>query len=191
MKRIMTQGLYCIEPLDGSREWYWGMDYANGDLYEAEELFKQGHPVSQNKLLFIHYPDGEVVQPVIAEKGQYLGCPICYNNQIILLKIDFPAEKIEIIQFDTTLKCRTVLAVLALSRVEDCYNLMLKGSPLMLTRRDRIINFKFFGRGVQNSIREIQRLFCWELAINCTSPHGMKIRDTGKKRLCEIRLQEK
>ena len=66
MKRIETQGIYCIEPLDGSREWYWGMDYTGGDLYEAEELFRQGHPV------------------------------------------------------------------LALSSVEDCYNLMLKGSPPML-----------------------------------------------------------
>ena len=132
MKRIETQGIYCIEPLDGSREWYWGMDYTGGDLYEAEELFRQGHPVSQNKLLFIHYPDGKVVQPVIAEKGQYLGRPICCNNQIILLKVDFPAEKIEIIHFDNTLKHMSVLAVLALPSVEDCYNLMLKGSPPML-----------------------------------------------------------
>lgn len=142
MKRIETQGICCIEPLDGSREWYWGMDYTSGDLYEAEELFRQGHPVSQNKLLFIHYPDGKVTQPIIAEKGQYLGRPICCNNQIILLKVDFSAEKIEIIQFDNTLKRMTVLAVLALSSVEDCYNLMLKGSPLMLTRQGQDNKFQ-------------------------------------------------
>lgn len=142
MKRITTQGLHCIELLDGSREWYWGMDYTSGDLYEVEELFRQGHSVSQNKLLFIHYPDGKVAQPVIAEKGQYLGRPICCNNQIILLKVDFPSEKIEIIQFDNTLKHMAVLAVLALSDVEDCYNLMLKGSPLMLTRQGQDHKFQ-------------------------------------------------
>ena len=38
MKRIETQGITYIEPLDGSRgAWYWGTDYASGDLYEAEE----------------------------------------------------------------------------------------------------------------------------------------------------------
>ncbi len=142
MKRIATQGIYYIEPLDGSREWYWGMDYTHGDLYEAEEMFRQGHPVSQNKLLFVHYPDGKVVQPVIAEKGQYFGCPICYDNQIILLKADFPAEKIEIIQFDNTIEHMAVLAVLDLSDIEDCYNLMLKGSPLMLTRQGQDNKFQ-------------------------------------------------
>ncbi len=32
MKRIETQGITYIEPLDGScGEWYWGSDYASGD----------------------------------------------------------------------------------------------------------------------------------------------------------------
>ena len=43
MKRIETQGITYIEPLDCSRgEWYWGSDYASGDLYEAEELSGTG-----------------------------------------------------------------------------------------------------------------------------------------------------
>ncbi|MCI8431549.1 MAG: hypothetical protein HFI16_15065, partial [Lachnospiraceae bacterium] len=50
MKKIEAQGITYIEPLDGSREWYWGADYASGDLYEAEELFRMGHPVNRNKL---------------------------------------------------------------------------------------------------------------------------------------------
>ena len=37
------QGISYIEPLEGSAEWYWGMDYTSGDLYEAEELFKDGN----------------------------------------------------------------------------------------------------------------------------------------------------
>ena len=36
MKRIITKGISCLEPLDGSRKWNWGMDYTSGDLYEAE-----------------------------------------------------------------------------------------------------------------------------------------------------------
>ena len=133
MKRIDTQGITAIEPLEGSAEWYWGMDYTSGDLYEAEELFKDGNLVSQNRLLFIHYPDGEVIQPLIAEKGQYLGRPVFYEGNIILLLADFPAGEIRILQFDG--EKIAALAVVPLSEVHDCYNVMLKRWPLMLIRQ--------------------------------------------------------
>lgn len=134
MERIDTQGITYIEPLEGSSEWYWGMDYTSGDLYEAEELFRDGHPVNQNKLVLIHYPDGRVVQPVMAGCGQYLGRPVCYEGKIILLRADFLAGKIEILQYDTAGQV-SVLAAVPLSDVKDCYNIMLKRWPLMLTRQ--------------------------------------------------------
>ena len=37
----------------GTDEWYWSTDYVHGDLYEAEELFKMGHPVQSNRLYLI------------------------------------------------------------------------------------------------------------------------------------------
>lgn len=43
MKRVITNGITDLEPLAGSSEWYWGADYASGNLYE-EELFRSGHP---------------------------------------------------------------------------------------------------------------------------------------------------
>jgi len=134
MKRIDTQGITFIEPLEGSREWYWGMDYTSGDLYEAEELFRDGRPVNQNKLVLIHYPDGRVVQPVTAGSGQYLGRPIFYEGKIILLRADFPAGEIAILQYDTIDQV-SVLAAIPLTDVKDCYNIMLKRRPLMLTRQ--------------------------------------------------------
>lgn len=135
MKQIETQGIYCLEPLKGSGEWYWGMDCTGGDLYEAEELFSDGHLAGQNRLLFVHYPDGEVIQPAIAEKGQYWGCPVYYNGKIALLLADFLQDQIKILQYDAGLEEITVLAELPRSVVKDCYNLMLKTSPLMLTRQ--------------------------------------------------------
>lgn len=134
MKRINTQGITYIEPLEGSGEWYWGMDYTNGDLYEAEELFRDGHPVKQNRLVLIHYPDGKIVQPVTAGSGQYLGRPVFYEGKIILLRVDFPVGKIEILQYDSNERV-SVLAAIPLSDVKDCYNIMLKRWPLMLTRQ--------------------------------------------------------
>lgn len=135
MKKIETQGITYIEPLEGSKDWYWGTDYTSGDLYEAEELFKQGHPIHQNRLMFVHYPDGKTIQPLIAEDGQYFGRPIYYNSRICILMVDFPNGKIKILQFDDALEKNLSLTELPLSAVEDCYNLMLKTSPLMLTRQ--------------------------------------------------------
>lgn len=136
MKRIETQGITYIEPLDGScGEWYWGTDYVHGDLYEAEELFQDGHPISQNKLIFIHHPDGRAVQPILAKQGQYFGRPIFYQGKITILMVDFPAGTIHITQFDDALNQVTTLVDIPLSAVKDCYNLMLKAYPLMLTRQ--------------------------------------------------------
>lgn len=136
MKRIETQGIAYIEPLDGNRrEWYWGTDYASGDLYEAEELFRDGHPVNQNKLIFVHYPDGRTIEPVAAREGQYFGRPIFYEGRIAILLVDFPAGQIRILQYDDALGQVSTLVDIPLSAVKDCYNLMLETSPLMLTRQ--------------------------------------------------------
>lgn len=79
MKEIDTYGIHWIEPLEGSGQWFWGTDYSSGDLYEAENLFKKGYSVEPNRLVFVHYPEGEVIEPVLAEPGQYFEKPI-YDN---------------------------------------------------------------------------------------------------------------
>lgn len=134
-KKINTQGITYIEPLVGCNEWYWGMDYTHGDLYEAEELFRDGHPVSRNKLLFVHDPDGTAVQPVAAQDGQYLGNPVYYDGRIAILMVDFPAGQIIVMQFDRALEHMIERTELPLSSVKDCYNLLLKTAPLMVTRQ--------------------------------------------------------
>ncbi len=134
MKRIITNGITNLEPLAGSSEWYWGTDYASGDLYEAEELFRSGHPIRKNRLILVRRPEGTVYEPVHAKPGQYLGRPVYHNGQVVLLLVDFPQEKIHILIFRETDGTTEPLAMLPLSIVEDCYNLMLEASPLILTR---------------------------------------------------------
>lgn len=41
MKRIVTNGSTNLEPLSGSSEWYWGTDYASGDLRETNGTAEQ------------------------------------------------------------------------------------------------------------------------------------------------------
>lgn len=134
MKRIITNGITNLESLDGSSEWYWGADYASNDLYEAEELFRSGHAIDKNRLILIHRLEGKVYEPVCTKPGQYLGKPVYHNGQIVLLMVDFPKEEIRILIFHEAEGTTEPLAVLPLSIVEDCYNLMLEASPLMLTR---------------------------------------------------------
>ena len=135
MKTIATRGITYIEPLAGSCEWYWGCDYATGDLYEAEELYRDGHPVTSDRLVFVHYPDGRVVEPILAKEGQYFGRPIFCDGKIQILMADFPKGSLNILQYDDGANRVTETVSLPLSAVEDCYNLLLKGSPLMLTRQ--------------------------------------------------------
>ena len=134
MKRIITNGITDLEPLAGSSEWYWGADYASGDLYEAEELFRSGRPIDKNRLVLVRCPEGTVYEPVRTKSGQYFGRPVYHDGQVVLLMVDFPQEKIHILIFRETDGTTEPLAVLPLSIVEDCYNLMLEASPLMLTR---------------------------------------------------------
>lgn len=134
MKRIITNGITNLEPLAGSSKWYWGSDYVSGDLYEAEELFRSGHPIRKNRLVLVRCPEGTVYEPVCTKPGQYLGRPAYHNGQVVLLLVDFPKEEIRILSFDEAKKTIEPLAVLPLSVVADCYNLMLETPPLMLTR---------------------------------------------------------
>ena len=134
MKRITTNGITNLEPLAGSSEWYWGADYASGDLYEAEELFRSGHPIRKNRLVLVHRLEGTVYEPVCTKPGQYLGRPAYHDGQVALLLVDFPKEEIHILAFCETAGTTEPLAVLPLSIVKDCYNLMLEAPPLMLTR---------------------------------------------------------
>lgn len=134
MKKINTQGITDIGQLNDSDQWYWGMDYTYGDLYEAEQLFKQNHSIQKNRLILVHYPDGEVIEPITLKDGQYFGCPIFYDNQVVLLVVDFMEEKINILSYNHQSKQISSIACLSLSIAEDCYNLILHKSPLMLTR---------------------------------------------------------
>ena len=134
MKTLDLQGITNMELVrGGTGEWYWSTDYVHGDLYEAEELFRMGHPVQSNRLYLIHYPDGTVYEPVPAVVGQYLGYPVYDNGVVVLLAVNFPEGIIRILRFE---RGETkVVEQIPLSAVRNCYNLMLHTSPLSLTRQ--------------------------------------------------------
>ena len=135
MKEISTHGISYIELLDGSTDWYWGTDYIHGDLYEAEEVYRDHHPVTCNRLIFVHYPDGRVLEPMKGKPGQYFGRPISYRGKLAILVADFFKASLYIFQYDAACGRAAEMVSLPLAEVESCYNLLLRQSPLMLTRQ--------------------------------------------------------
>jgi len=136
MRVIDTDGISYIEPVPGATsEWYYGISYEHGDLYEAEELFRAGNTIKGRKLCLVHYPDGAVYVPVPEKEGHYCEKPVYYEDGIYILNVDFPQDVIQIIRFDCGDHNTEIHAELPLSSVKDCYNLSLHISPLTLSRQ--------------------------------------------------------
>lgn len=136
MKTIETDGITYLELVPhGTVEWYYGISYEHGDLYEAEEVFREGYDVEGRNLCLIHYPDGEVYRPVPKQPGIYPAEPVYYDGSIYVLSVDFPKCLISIIRFDCDSHEADTIEELPLSSIKDCYNLRLDIKPLTLTRQ--------------------------------------------------------
>ncbi len=135
MKSIETNGITYLESFDSCPEWYWGSNYASGDLYEAEEMFLSGKQFESNRLIFVHFPDGKVYEPISAKENQYFGRPSFIDGIIYILLVSFEEKTIRVYQCSDGMDEVSLVIEIALSTVKDCYNLKLDGSPLMLTRQ--------------------------------------------------------
>lgn len=165
----------------GTSEWYWATDYVHGDLYEAEELFRQKNSVQSNRLYLIHYPDGMVYEPVLPVDGQYLGYPVFDGESVVLLVVNFTESAIHILRFLHQQEKTQEVVRLPLSAVKDCYNLILHPSPLSLTRQPMMVHLRSSGlsRYVSQSVVEKHLISATE--TSSTSVFGMRILTIGKK----------
>ena len=136
MKKIKTDGISYIKLVPGANsDWYYGSDFEQGDLYEAETAFKDGIRIKGRKFCLVHYPDGTVYHPVPEADGKCCGECVFEKNGIYILNVDFNKSIIQITRFDCADHTTTVHAEMLLSEVKDCYNLRLEVSPLTLTRQ--------------------------------------------------------
>ena len=135
MKKIRTNGITYLENLDTSSEWYLGTDYACGDLYEAEEVFLMGNRFEPNRLIFVHYPDGKIYEPIEKKEKQYFGRPAYVDGKIYILLVNFDEKCIRVFQYIPETEELILVVELPLEAVKDCYNLKIDGSPVMLTRQ--------------------------------------------------------
>ena len=135
IKTIETKGIQFIDNMPGTDRWLWGMDYTSGDLYEAEELHNMGHEIKSSRMILVSCPEGEVREPVKAEKGRYFGNAVFTEDRVFLLLVDFNEAAIRIMRCSEDCSEAEVYAEIPLEEVKDCYNLQLHIEPLTLTRQ--------------------------------------------------------
>ncbi len=136
MKSIETNGITYIEAVPGGKgEWYYGLSFEHGDLYEAEEIFRSGRQVEGRSLILIHYPDGTVYRPIEKRAGEYSEAPVFSDRGIYILNVSFKDSEIRILRFCCEEHAVKRVACLPLDNVKDCYNLQLHVSPVTLTRQ--------------------------------------------------------
>ncbi len=136
MRTIHTGGISYIQPVPGgTAEWYYGIDHANGDLYDAEDLMRAGKKAEGNDLCLIRYPEGTVFHPVPQTPGVYMDTPVFTRGSVCFVCVDFIKKTIRILRFDCETAQTTEVAALPLACAKNCYNLQLHVSPLCLTRQ--------------------------------------------------------
>ena len=133
-----------FENIEGTSEWYYSHVSSKSfcDLYEAEEIVNDGYTFVGMGCALIHYPDGKVFKPFEIRENIYVEKPVFLNG-----KIYFDSEELISSNFEDGKESneekfcnisiediKHVEAEISLSEVEDCYNLMLKISPMMITR---------------------------------------------------------
>ncbi len=84
MKKISTNGITYLEPLEEAGNIDFGTDAIRGDFYEAEELFRRGETVSPNRSIFATYPEGVAKEAVTASAGQYFGDPEYFAGDVYM-----------------------------------------------------------------------------------------------------------
>ncbi len=140
VRKIATDGIGFLRRLEGS-DLYYGIDHCGDDLYEARELYEDGHRFDRNRLLFVSYPEGITCEPLKAERGQYFNDPVFDEGNIFVLKVDFTCGKFIIYRGEKPEELNEFVE-LDMKKEEDCYNLRLVTSPVTLikTSRDHVFH---------------------------------------------------
>lgn len=135
IKKFNLPDMY-LELADGTSDWYIGLHFTEDicDLYEAEEMKKEGKIFVGNCPYFIHYPEGKVYQPFACEKDMYYETPVWDRNHFGILAVDFAKNEIILFTYVPGENPK-ILHQLSLDEVEDCYNLKLEMSPWTLGRQ--------------------------------------------------------
>ncbi|NLZ49768.1 MAG: hypothetical protein GX895_13510 [Clostridiales bacterium] len=138
MNIIKIEGLTGCYPegIEGTTEWYFCKEGKDNfcDLYEAEEIYKVSKIFGGMNCHLIHFPEGTLHSPFKLRENLYVESPIWDNGKIYFLSVDFSMNLIQIHCYFPEERRLESIKELPLDVVEDCYNLRLETTPLMLCR---------------------------------------------------------
>lgn len=136
MNYIKIEGIQDAYPerIEGTSEWYYCKLAANCfcDLYEAEEIVKEGHVYEGMTCVLIHYPDGQVYYPFVAKENVYVEAPTFCDGVLYFIVADFAEMLVQVVAFNTEDFEQKTVHELSLDEVPSCYNLRIGVAPAML-----------------------------------------------------------
>ncbi len=137
MKQFNLKGSTYIDIVPfGKGDWYYSTELMSGDLYEAEEIYREEGTVKGNTLYLISFPEGKVHEPFEREQDVYCGNPVYDDGKIWYVRVWFKEGTIRVFSFDTETYEVKEETALPLSDVKDCYNLLLHPHPVLLSRQN-------------------------------------------------------
>lgn len=142
MKTLDIKGNTYLHTLsEGNNEWYYALE-GDGDLYEAQDIFRYDGSFAGNGLYLVHYPEGTVYTLHEKKKNTACGQPVGHKGKASFVTVDFEEGIIEIHTFDCQSHACFLVDSLPLNSVKDCYNLRLHEYPLTLSRQDNSDTFE-------------------------------------------------
>ena len=136
MNYIKIEGIQDAYPerIEGTSEWYCCKIATNCfcDLYEAEEIVKNGNVYEGMNCVLIHYPDGQVYYPFVAKENVYVEAPTFCDGVLYFIVADFAEKQVQVVAFNTEDFEQKTVFELPLDEVPSCYNLRILVAPAML-----------------------------------------------------------
>ena len=134
IKKLSGIGQYYLESVPyANGRWYYAIDSNHGDVYEAQEIFEQGHELKGDVLTLVSYPEGEIRYQSGRRKNVSYVSPVFNDGCVFFAAVDFNEKEISICRFDTGEGKINIVEELSLDKLETCYNLNLFGEPLTLS----------------------------------------------------------
>lgn len=133
MKKIEC-GQFYLEPVPYSNgRWYYSIDYNHGDVFEADEIIKQGRELKGDVLTFVSYPEGKVCYQSQRRRRLSYTSPVFCDDRIYYLSVDFDSRIVSINYFDPASDKAGVKNVFSLNKLDTLYNLRLDLDPLTVS----------------------------------------------------------
>ena len=144
-KQFHLDEINGLRSIDGTNNWYYGVDLNQGDIYEVQEIISAGHSFAGGRMVFISFPHGEVFEPIPKTESVAVGDHVIFfEDKLYWILADFSKNTVSIHSFDCMDHTESTIAELSLADIGSTYNLMLHAYPLCLTRQGPDDSFDIF-----------------------------------------------